>query len=72
MVLVVVVAPVESGGADAFELSVVAVMTPAMANRAVVNFFADMTCSLGGVSVVVTDGNSIRLNAELQDLINHQ
>jgi hypothetical protein len=54
---VVVVASVELGGAEAFVLSVVAVITTVTANRAVVNFFADMTYSLNEVIQVVTIGN---------------
>ena len=50
VVVVVVVAPVESGGADAFELSVDTAMTPVTASRAVANFFADMTSPIRGGS----------------------
>lgn len=56
-IVVVVVESVELGGADALELRVVAVTTPAMANRAVVNFFTDMTCSLNKMANSVTTGN---------------
>ena len=50
VVVVVGVASVDSGGADAFELSVDTAMTPVMVNRAVVNFFADMTAPMRGGS----------------------
>jgi hypothetical protein len=50
VVVVVGEASVESGGADAFELSVDTAMTPVMVNRAVVNFFADMTTPMRGCS----------------------
>ena len=43
--MVVVVASVLTGGTAALVLRVVTAMTPATMNRAVVNFFADMTCS---------------------------
>jgi hypothetical protein len=43
---VVVVESVELGGAEALVLSDETVITPAIANRAVVNFFDDMTYSL--------------------------
>ena len=46
IVVVVVVESVELGGADALVLSDETVITPAMANRAVVNFLDDMTHSL--------------------------
>jgi hypothetical protein len=46
VVVVVVVASVELGGAEALVLSDETVITPAIANRAVVNFFDDMTYSL--------------------------
>ena len=46
IVVVVVVESVELGGADALVLSDETVITPAMANRAVVNFLDDMTYSL--------------------------
>ena len=57
VVVVVVVAPVESGGADAFELSDETVMMPAMVNRAVVNFFVDIACSREIVRLLVASGN---------------
>ena len=44
--VVVVVESVELGGAEALVLSDETVITPAMANRAVVNFLDDMTYSL--------------------------
>lgn len=56
-IVVVVVESVELGGADALELSVVAVMTPAIANRAVVNFFVDIACSREIVRLLVASGN---------------
>ena len=56
-IVVVVVESVELGGADALELSVVAVMTPAMTNRAVVNFFVDIACSREIVRLLVASGN---------------
>ena len=46
IVVVVVVESVELGGADALVLSDETVITPAIANRAVVNFLDDMTYSL--------------------------
>jgi hypothetical protein len=45
-IVVVVVESVELGGAEALVLSDETVITPAIANRAVVNFFDDMTSSL--------------------------
>ena len=45
-VVVVVVESVELGGAEALVLSDETVITPAIANRAVVNFLDDMTYSL--------------------------
>jgi hypothetical protein len=45
-IVVVVVESVELGGAEALVLSDETVITPAIANRAVVNFFDDMTYSL--------------------------
>ena len=45
-IVVVVVESVELGGAEALVLSDETVITPAMANRAVVNFLDDMTYSL--------------------------
>jgi hypothetical protein len=47
VVVVVVVESVELGGAEALVLSDETVITPAIANRAVVNFLDDMTYSLG-------------------------
>ena len=44
--VVVVVESVEVGGAEALVLSDETVITPAIANRAVVNFLDDMTYSL--------------------------
>ena len=44
--IVVVVESVELGGAEALVLSDETVITPAIANRAVVNFLDDMTYSL--------------------------
>ena len=44
--VVVVVESVELGGAEALVLSDETVITPAIANRAVVNFLDDMTYSL--------------------------
>ena len=44
--VVVVVESVELGGAEALVLSDETVITPAIANRAVVNFLDDMTHSL--------------------------
>ena len=46
IVVVVVVESVELGGAEALVLSDETVITPAIANRAVVNFLDDMTYSL--------------------------
>ena len=46
VVVVVVVESVELGGAEALVLSDETVITPAIANRAVVNFLDDMTYSL--------------------------
>ena len=46
IVVVVVVESVELGGAEALVLSDETVITPATANRAVVNFLDDMTYSL--------------------------
>ena len=46
VVVVVVVESVELGGAEALVLSDETVITPATANRAVVNFLDDMTYSL--------------------------
>ena len=48
--VVVVVESVELGGAEALVLSDETVITPAIANRAVVNFFADMTAPMRGGS----------------------
>ena len=45
-IVVVVVESVELGGAEALVLSDETVITPAIANRAVVNFLDDMTYSL--------------------------
>jgi hypothetical protein len=42
-IVVVVVGSVETGGADALVPSAETVITPVMANRAVVNFLDDMT-----------------------------
>jgi hypothetical protein len=47
VVVVVVVESVELGGAEALVLSDETVITPAIANRAVVNFLDDMTYFLG-------------------------
>jgi hypothetical protein len=69
---VVVVASVALGGAEAFVLSVVTAMTPVTANRAVVNFFADMTCSLNEVIQVVTIGNCNSKYGESQGCAIHQ
>ena len=57
VVVVVVVASEELGGAEAFVLSVVAVITTVMANRAVVNFFTDMIFSLNEVFQLVSNGD---------------
>jgi len=72
VVVVVVVASEELGGAEAFVLSVVAVITTVMANRAVVNFFADMACSLNEVFQLVTNGNPTEIMELPQRIIIRQ
>jgi len=72
IVVVVVVALEELGGAEAFVLSVVAVITTVMANRAVVNFFADMACSLNEVFQLVTNGNPTEIMELPQRIIIRQ
>jgi hypothetical protein len=72
VVVVVVVTSVEVGGAEAFVLSVVAVIRTVTANMDVVNLFADMTSSLNEVIPAVTSGNCISKFGESQGCAIHQ
>ena len=50
---------VESVSAEAFVLSVVAVITTVIANMAALNFFADMTIPLNDVTQVISNPTSV-------------